>query len=108
MMNKVQKLTQNPEIFKAYQAWCRDEITELVMESMLEMMLAENATQPIKMVGQQGVSIEVNALENARTKGMYDCLARMVSFSNEQAKEMPPENYAKPWSGQVEQGGDNQ
>lgn len=107
MMDKVQQLTQNVEVYKAYQKWCSDPMTSMVFDCMMEMLLAENAL-PMKMVGHQGVSIEINALENARMKGACECMARMVSFSDKKATEMPPENYEKPWSGSVERGGANQ
>lgn len=107
MMDKAKQLTQNVEIFKAYQKWCSDPMTELVFDAMMEMLLAENA-QPMKMVGHQGVSLEINALANARTNGMCECMARMVSFSDKQVQEMPPENYDKQWTGAVEKGGAEQ
>lgn len=107
MMNKVQQLTQNVENFQNYQRWCKDPMTQMVLDCMLELLLAEGA-QPMKMIGQQGVSMEINALENAKTKGACECIARMVSFSDKKMADMPPEDYSKPWTGAVEQGGANQ
>jgi len=95
MMDKVQKLVGNAETYLEYQKWIKHPITELVFEAMLEMIMAESA-QPIKMVGSQGVSIEINALEGARIKGMCECMARQVSFGNNQQQEMPPEDYNEP------------
>lgn len=103
MMDKVKQLTQNSENFIRYQEWCELPMTKFVLEAMSELIIAENA-QPIKMVGTQGVTIEINAIENARKSGMCEGLMRLVNFTNEKARvEMPPEDYGSQMS--VQSGG---
>lgn len=101
MIDKIKQLTQNPDTFMEYQKWCRDPMTKMVHEAMVESAVAEQL-QPMKMVGQQGVSIELNALDNARLKGMFEMLARMVNFTDKKIEQMPEEDYG---TGQPASGG---
>lgn len=95
IMKNAKMLAENGTVNIEYQKWINDPITELVIAAVMETVMAESAQQ-MQLVGTQGVSIEVNALQNARMKGICECLVRMVSFAKAQAQEMPPEDYEEP------------